>query len=425
MPETKPHVLAHAVFLQRVSDHPPTAPLVRLGQGAFLALRLLDLLAPDRDPPASDVFRYQSGATERYCDDLFADGPEAAHISGLVRITAEAYRVEDIRLVAPAMLAYGHYLEDEGHYAEGEDVLESLLRVGADRLAAADRVAALLRVARVRRKMAQFDEAVVAYEEAGALARSSGDEYSSLLSRLGLANVLWGRGNVSEAERQLHGVLIAARSLRHRDAEARAEHGLGTVLGSRSYGRPDASVGHLWRAFELYEDEASRIRTLGDLAFSLMSLGQYAAAEGALTIVVRSPAATSENIVHAVLELMNCASARRDRVGFERWRGECEARRDVMPPNALADFFHKLGIGQARFGNFKLARSLFDDAIAVAGQHSLRELEFRFERVKNGLQECEAELLPAVASAPLEPELVREEVREVSASLAALAQMSA
>ena len=43
--------LPHAVFLQRVADEPATSPEVRLGQGAFLALRFVDLLAPDREPP--------------------------------------------------------------------------------------------------------------------------------------------------------------------------------------------------------------------------------------------------------------------------------------------------------------------------------------------------------------------------------------
>jgi len=44
-------------FLQRVADEPATSRNVRLGQGAFLSLRFVDLLAPDREPPSPDVFR--------------------------------------------------------------------------------------------------------------------------------------------------------------------------------------------------------------------------------------------------------------------------------------------------------------------------------------------------------------------------------
>ncbi|MBI4420143.1 MAG: hypothetical protein HY560_04895, partial [Gemmatimonadetes bacterium] len=365
MPSPSPHVLPHAVFLQRVSDHPPTAPEVRLGQGAFLALRLLDLLAPEREPVAVDAFRYQSAATERYCDELVTEGAEAAHLLGLARIAVEAQRRGDVRLIAPAMLAYALFLEeDEGQYAEAEDVLESLLHVVSHRLAIPDALAALLRLARVNRKMARFDEAEITYQQAGELARAAGDGYSALLSRLGLANCVWGRGNLAEAEREYLGILRDAHQQGQRDPEARAEHGLGAVLASRSRGEPHLAVKHLWRAFELYEDEASRVRVLNDLAFALMTLGQYVAAERALTIVVRRGGGTNETLVNAFVELMNCASARRDRIGFERWRNECQARLHQMTPNSLADFYYKSGIGLARFGSYGQARGLIDKAVA-------------------------------------------------------------
>src|SRR5438876_12125610 len=88
--------LPHAVFLQRAADGPATSPDVRLGQGAFLALRFVDLLAPDREPPTPDVFRYQWAATERYCAELAGEGAEASHLSCLVRAAVEAHRNRDI-----------------------------------------------------------------------------------------------------------------------------------------------------------------------------------------------------------------------------------------------------------------------------------------------------------------------------------------
>ena len=97
--------LPHAVFLQRVAEEPTTSPEVRLGQGAFLALRFVDLLAPDREPPTPDVFRYQWAATERYCAELAGEGTEAAHLSCIVRATGEAHRTNDIQSLAPALFA--------------------------------------------------------------------------------------------------------------------------------------------------------------------------------------------------------------------------------------------------------------------------------------------------------------------------------
>ena len=134
--------LPHAVFLQRVADEPATSPEVRLGQGAFLALRFVDLLAPDREPPTPDVFRYQWAATERYCAELAGEGTEAAHLSCIVRATGEAHRTKDMQSVAPALFAYALYLEQESHFEESEDALITMINVGAQRMKTADAISA-------------------------------------------------------------------------------------------------------------------------------------------------------------------------------------------------------------------------------------------------------------------------------------------
>src|SRR5438046_5117399 len=126
--------LPHAVFLQRVADEPATSPEVRLGQGAFLTLRFVDLLAPDREPPTPDVFRYQWAATERYCAELSGEGTEASHLSCIVRAAGEAHRDGDIQLLAPALFAYALYLEQESHFDEAEDALITMINVGAQRI---------------------------------------------------------------------------------------------------------------------------------------------------------------------------------------------------------------------------------------------------------------------------------------------------
>ena len=60
--------LPHAVFLRRLAGaRSATSADARLGNGAFLALRLVDLLGPGRGPAHADVFRYQHAATERVC----------------------------------------------------------------------------------------------------------------------------------------------------------------------------------------------------------------------------------------------------------------------------------------------------------------------------------------------------------------------
>jgi hypothetical protein len=120
---------------------------------------------------------------------------------------------------------------------------------------------------------------------------------------------------------------------------------------------------------------------------------------------------------------MNCASFRRDRVGFERWREQCDARRESMPPNMLVDYMLKAGIGRARFGQFDRAERLLGTALRIADDAGLHEFTFRIERIKAGLRDsCPSptEELAEVA----EPAVQSEAVREVSVSLAHLPGMT-
>src|SRR5256884_5243951 len=149
VPGVKVQPLPHAVFLSRLASAAESNAIdVRLGQGGFVTLRRLDLLSRDHEPPHPDAFTYQHLATERFCRDLQCGGPEEAHLKGLVGTAADAQRLGDARLIAPALLAYALYLEDDGRYEEALDVLETTLQVGGDRLRVADAGAAKLRLAR-------------------------------------------------------------------------------------------------------------------------------------------------------------------------------------------------------------------------------------------------------------------------------------
>lgn len=410
----------HAVFLYRATDEEVTSPEVRLGQGAFLVLRLVDLLAPDRKSLVVDAFRYQCAATDRYCRELDTDSPEAAHLHGLVRTASEARRRKNVRLLAPALLAYAHYLEDDAHYEEALDVLWTLFQVAGDRLKESDSIAARLRTARLNRKLARFDEAEAAYAEAAALATATGDRHSVLLSRLGQAEALRGRGNLADAERCLRTILSETQAAGDRDAQALAEHLLSAALVTQ--GQPAEAITHAWRAFELYDGEASRMRALNDVGIMLRALGDVAGAEQAFNEVVRRASGHDQD-TNAVIELLECASLRRDRVAFTRLRSECRKREPRMAPNMRVDFHLKQGIGHARFGDFRRAESSLDRALALAEEAGLHEFVFRIERIKSGFRDCERELVGAPLEAA-EPQW-NESLQEVRAALGQLAQAGA
>jgi tetratricopeptide (TPR) repeat protein len=411
--------LSHAVFLQRAAQALPLRGgglQARLAQSAFLALRLIDLLAPEREPVHPDAFRYQCAATERFCRDLRITSTEGAHLQALVASAAGAQRDGDVGLLLPGLFAYAHYLEDEMQLDEALDVLWTLRSIGARRISPADAVALWLRAGRVNRKLTRFEHAEEAYAEAGQIAASAGDGHSELLSRIGRAQCVRGRGNLPLAETSLRQILADARRDGDRDVEARGEHDIGVVL--QHMGQPAEAIPHVWRAFELYEDEDSRLRALADVGLTLLTLGDAVGAERALTEVVRR-GVTQDGVNNATIELMHCASFRRDRVGFARWRAQCEERRATMAPNMVADYYLKAGIGNARFGRFRQATGLMQQALQVAESAGIHEFVFKIERIKSGLRDCE-EALASTSRAEAEPVIHNQAVRAVSASLARL-----
>src|SRR3989442_10138605 len=83
VPRVKVQPLPHAAFLSRLASAAESNAIdVRLGQGAFLTLRLVDLLSRDHEPPHPDAFTYQHLATERFCRDLQCGGAEQGHFEG-------------------------------------------------------------------------------------------------------------------------------------------------------------------------------------------------------------------------------------------------------------------------------------------------------------------------------------------------------
>src|SRR5438876_4767297 len=411
-PATERAGLPHAVFLHRLAGaSEPSALEPRLGRAAFVTLRLVDLLGPEHATLHPDAFHYQYVATVRCCRDLPPGSTETSHLLGLVRGTADAFEQRSAALVLPALFAYAHYLEDEMRLEEALDVLDTLLQLGDGTLVPSDAVSARLRRARVYRKLNEFDAAERSYAEGGALAASIGDTHSELLSRIGQALTVIGRGNLAQAEHTLRDTLTRAEAFADPEAQARAHHEIGVLLSIR--GQPADAIPHVWRAFELYDEEIARLRALNDVGIMLLVLGDAESAERALTEVVRRKP-TPEMADSAIIELMNCASYRRDRVGFERWREQCDARRESMPPNILVDYMLKAGIGRARFGQLDRAERLLASALRIADEAGLHEFTFRIERIQAGLRDCDC------AEPATECALRSEAVKEVSASLAEL-----
>src|SRR2546421_6852298 len=99
----------------------------------------------------------------------------------------------------------------------------------------------------------------------------------------------------------------------------------------------------------------------------LLTIGEVAAAERALLEVLRRGDGMEDVASNAMVELMHCASYRRDRGGFERGGGACPSRGGGMPPHILGGFPLKGGIRQGRLGRVGQTGRAMENGFVVAG----------------------------------------------------------
>jgi tetratricopeptide (TPR) repeat protein len=380
--------LSHVVFLERAAREHDSAQS-RFGQAAFLVLRLIDLLGAHQTAPNGDeLFGYQAAATGRYCHEQLEAGPHTDRLLDLVSAASYAHRRKNPGLIAPVMFDLTRDLIVASHFEEALDVLTTFERTAGAQIEPSAAITVAMLTGRAKRLTAQFDEAEAAYRRAGVLATAHGDHRMEAFSRLGCTIVHQSKGNLAEAEREFLELLGDARALGDRGLEAQAENGLGIVLGSR--GQIPDSAPHFWRAFELSkEDLEESLGPLHNLGYTLSRLGIVEAAERAFRFVLER-AHGAELMNNALIELMHCASYRRDRVGFARWNAECGRSLATMLPNQVADYHLKVGIGLSRFGQFDRTTTELRRALEVARVHGLHEFEFRIERIMAGLSGCES-----------------------------------
>jgi Flp pilus assembly protein TadD len=379
--------LSHVVFLERAAREHDSAQS-RFGQAAFLVLRLVDLLAGDQTASGrEDLFGYQAAATGRYCHEQLEPGSQTDRLLELVSSASFANRRKNPGLIAPVMFDLARDLIVAGRFDEALDVLTTFERIAGAQIEPSAAVTVAMLTGRAKRLAARFDEAEAAYRRAGTMAMAIGDRRMEAFSRVGRAIVLQSKGNLAEAERAYLDLMGDALALGDPSLESQVENGLGIVLGLRGQ-IPDA-VPHLWKAFQLAENHPDEAMTaLHNLGYVLCRLGVVDAAERAFRFVLeRNHGVEIAN--NAKIELMHCASFRRDRVSFARWGGECGGALETMRPNQLTDYHLKLGIGLARFGRFDRATNELRLALEVARSHGLHEFEFRIERILTGLTGCE------------------------------------
>lgn len=380
--------MLHEPFLARASE--PGAEHGRHALGAFLTLRLADRFRPAEEAPHPLALAYQVRATQDYLEDLHPQAAEVAHLMEIVRLAGAVQKGGVRSMLEPPLLAYAHWLEEELRLAEALDVVETALGLN-DGTSRTEEIAALLQRGRVLRLLGQFDDARKSYAEALRHASRVGDTHSALLSRIGDAIVMKQLGNLKGSERALRAILQEAERAGDVDAQARACHDLGAVLVHLEHLRE--AIVCLYRAFELYERKAHKLRALADLGEGLRREGRLSAARDAFTLILKSRG-TEELRISAMIALLEVSAQIGDRVGFAKWKRDVAALAEDLPPERQALFQLQLGIGLAAFGQRRSAEGALRAALTIAERHHLNEYTFRVEAAIKDLRHAPAPNMP-------------------------------
>ena len=334
-----PGRLRHAAFLARPAEVTLTPdPRSRRAQAAFLALRVVDLLAsPGHETP--QAFEYQRSATARYVADV---GEEPHHETALLGTILARSAPENPR---PPLLAslrdYAEYLDAIGNAAESVDVLETLLRLALGSEPPAEWIEPLRQAVRILTRLDRIDDAAALHRQARRTLVREPDLGVRLRARLAGVDLMAATGDAVAAERAARrcwtdvqrsddqtlrwavAVGIAGVLLRSPSPVA-AEMILATISGP---GRPAPSP-------------AAGL----DLAGVLLEAGQYAAAADRVREAREHD--TTEAVRFRAIRLNVEVSARRgDQMGLVRGIRECG---ELFAPDDVARLRRILNEAQER-----------------------------------------------------------------------------
>src|SRR4051812_15848 len=216
-------ILNHEPFLERarLQREQERDGSARLALGAYVVARLINrLITMEQGAEALDGFRWQLDAVRRHVNDLPADAPETAHLSGVAAaVSADAQ-------VSPGLwmnlTAYAYFLEHEGRLEESLEILNLAARVQGKETSAEDFAAYALFAARLNRQLARWDTATACYTAAEEAAHACGDDISALRGRLGQGAVHRGRGNLPLARDIAENVAKESGALQLHDVQALA-----------------------------------------------------------------------------------------------------------------------------------------------------------------------------------------------------------
>ena len=339
---------------------------------------------------------------------MTAGDPARTILSGVVDAVATAERA-DFSVVATRLSAYGRALHFDAKWRLAADVYETLLAYAHPIDESDVYINASMQLGYCLRMLGEFDQAAVAYADAGRVATSMGDVVGILRARIADARLSMSRGNLPRAEEILDDTIARAKSESLDDVAGLAMHERAIV----AYDRGDfpLSIRFAYDALPKLTGQSARDRVLVDIAASFLELGVTSAARDAFLVLA---ATAQEQYVRwtATLNLLELAVVDTNEPAFESYRRELAAIE--LPANLEVSYHLQSGKGYTAFGRWDRAQRSLTRAVELAAKHRLNQLLFAAEE---SLRQLEIGKSAARTNIPVVPAIAPDSVADVAAAI--------
>lgn len=338
-----------------------------------------------------------------------ADSDAQAQLRRLLDETAPKRR-RDRPAIVKLLLAYGLKLHLDGLLGPASDVFHLLSQKHYETEV---RLLGMLRRAFALRLAGKLEEADSEYVRLMVFAATAGNRHMELEAELGLARVVFDRGDVRKAEAMTVGVVNAAKVAGDHDVFANASIDLARAAGERD--QPDMVLYHSANALQRREWTEGRDRTLVNVAFALRELDRAPGARRVASYVLRTTRSVDQKS-YAMLVLYAIATDQ----GIEReareWRSRVAA--SLSNPWIESEYYQSLAREHATFERFPMATAAATKMLAVAERHQLNKMIIRADEA---LYDLRRGLVPAIYRfRPTKPSVAEQSVTDMESSVLAL-----
>ena len=365
-------LLRHLAFFETLAGLDETDAKWRSTSAGLVVLRLLDDWM-DQGPFPAGGNGWGIHAVRGAVEAMDVGNPTRLILAGIVDAIASG---AERSAITPRLLAYARALHYGAEWGLSADVYHTVIS-HAHPIEESDSVIdANMQYGYCSRMLGKWDEAAVAYAQAGEIAVAVGDIVKVLRARVADAKLAMDRGNLPKAEEILDETIARASDPAGQLAEMRAIalHERAAVAHMR--GDYESSVRFAYDALDGMTNPAGRDRVLADIAAAFLELGVLTAARDALVVLA---ATAQEQYVRwaSTVNLLDIAARERCEPIFEQYRRELA---DVSLPVSLeASYYLTVGKGFAGFGRIESARSALTKAIDISIKHKLHQINHEAE----------------------------------------------